>query len=799
MRTRLGAGVLMAMVLAFCLTIAAGDFRDMSMPRGTGMSLSIRSLNELFESIDAAVAASSRDTQSPVREGHILDWAERSLPFFFRDASMDLEVHIFFPPMLQQFAIMGHVVVASGVDFARFREALEARGVRFEPEGEGGHFKLAIPGGPPYIALDAGDGRIVFGVMPAALDGARRALAEGWRPIHWADGVVGLTFDRPDGWLLNAGWLERKLDHVRGWLTADIPTPGLEGADRGVLANLVAAVVDSLPAVRAELAAVERLGFDVRLNGERLGVSLRLASDDGSLVAQAGAAASGRAAVEGDLVDKVDAGAMQLLAMASPADFMPGFEQRLQDWLAGIARKAFPDQHDVFADALRRYFAAGPGMSVTAGFFRDGAMANAAWNAGADPAALADAFADILASMSDMVGVAFPGSGDVIAIADDPSADVRRRSFEWSPDFLKRNWTFSNELVAVINDRSPLDMPMPPTLVQGGGWFAGGGAFMAMTMGASARERLDAALAAGPAASPFAASDVARTAIDDLPYRQIFWILTDYNFITDFFISSGMVQALAGPGAPPMDPASMAAAMEKVGPSLRKTASLVGITAGGGDGCLVLDYLMPMDTVNVLIHNITLMRDAVMAPGMPARIRANEITAITSLKNYVTAQVTFQVAKMGRIARNTGAGERGYADNYRNLFYGQPPRAAEGGAFVPVALITERMANAFAGPTSGAETVPDGNPPAEPAASDGYVFLEPPGLDFTKNYGLVAYPEKYGQSGNRVFFVGVEGVVLEMYLDRREGGLPAMGETPAPLTADETPAANPGLWREATR
>lgn len=180
--------------------------------------------------------------------------------------------------------------------------------------------------------------------------------------------------------------------------------------------------------------------------------------------------------------------------------------------------------------------------------------------------------------------------------------------------------------------------------------------------------------------------------------------------------------------------------------------------------------------------------------NLPATIQIEpsyENEVLYALRVYATAQVTFSVSRQGRDAKNSGSGDNGYADNFRNLFYGKVYGEEQN-----FGCITRSMADAFAGPTAGVETVASQEEPAAVAAPwNGYLFLEPPGIDFSRNFCLVAYPVSFKKAHTKIFLIDDHGILFEMDVDAREGGCPLEDEMPALLSASELPGANPGLWR----
>ncbi len=169
---------------------------------------------------------------------------------------------------------------------------------------------------------------------------------------------------------------------------------------------------------------------------------------------------------------------------------------------------------------------------------------------------------------------------------------------------------------------------------------------------------------------------------------------------------------------------------------------------------------------------------------MQSRIRANEATAVTVIKAYATAQVTWQVGRQGLVGGNTTAGGMGYASNFRNLHYGLPRGAAAG---AKLELISQGHADAatVANDTYGPDTV---GTPGLVGAYQGYFFQSPTGLVgvggtadnpiswFSNDFAQLAIPSNSTSTGTNAYYVGQQGAVWMF-------GLPAGQALAANITA----------------
>lgn len=212
------------------------------------------------------------------------------------------------------------------------------------------------------------------------------------------------------------------------------------------------------------------------------------------------------------------------------------------------------------------------------------------------------------------------------------------------------------------------------------------------------------------------------------------------------------------------------------------------------DSPLFFRFVDP-DTIHVYMegeHGLTMTRlpeakAKAMMKDEPSRgdgLTGNDETAVSALKAYATAQVTFQVGKLNERS-DAGAKGKSFCDNFRNLYYGR----VDG---MELHLIALDMADAFAGRTTGKDTV--GNAGKTPIPYDGYLFLEDPGmLGKTDQFGLVAYPAQYGVTGSAIYWIGAEGEVLKLDPARRKVKA-EQGKMPPLLLKSESPLVSRDGW-----
>lgn len=159
-----------------------------------------------------------------------------------------------------------------------------------------------------------------------------------------------------------------------------------------------------------------------------------------------------------------------------------------------------------------------------------------------------------------------------------------------------------------------------------------------------------------------------------------------------------------------------------------------------------------------------------------SRTSANETTAVTLVRNYGNAQVTFQLGEHASVITNTNpafSGLRGFADNFSNLFYGNPRSSAASASGIHIAdathnlaLISQEYANAWAVPTGGEAINPVPTaPPPNATAYQGYYFTEDPILvgvnkAFATNYAIVGLPANTSNTGTFAYWMDSENSVV---------------------------------------
>lgn len=162
-----------------------------------------------------------------------------------------------------------------------------------------------------------------------------------------------------------------------------------------------------------------------------------------------------------------------------------------------------------------------------------------------------------------------------------------------------------------------------------------------------------------------------------------------------------------------------------------------------------------------------------ITPEGPRRSRRYNSIVQVSLSEYHRAQGTFKSRDFAK-SINLPSNNKGYCDNFRNLYYGLDDQEQRLG------LISKDMADAFAGQTNGATTQGKENDKSLPYK--GYIFLEDPYVVENKlwdeQFALVAYPRSYTY-GTNIWWIGKNGNLLRLSVEH--------GQEPGLLTPEQSP------------
>lgn len=792
MRIR-NALLLIAMILlpAVSTPAAAEDFAEVRFPKGFGMSVSISSTKDLIQSIDDFAVACTKGTKGAVPPGMVSAKMLHDLPFL---ENMDVEAHLYLPPSASYAALFNHLIVLGNVTLDQMTEILDRIGMDLEKNATGKYYTIKGRGrrSIPYLLHDMGDGYIGIAPNPNMLGMISREIEKGWRPALWSDGGVSFLVDQPGKWLFTSDNINVLTGLAGMWITEE-GAKKMQGVNIATLLRLLDMASEAVADMDEEIESIRRLGYAYRVSADKLAVSFRVLADKDSFLGRAGAAMSGASLLDEDSMKRAGEDAFQMLAIADFEAMAPGFNAVLGDAIARLGDEVFPNQKEALTTAYKAYVASTPGRKLLVCGSSDHPLDMAAYLDAKNPAAFIDSRVATVSAMDGIMRTLFPGlldgDGPVVTVEDGKTADgIAYKRVEWDAEFMSRY----RDLLSGSNRRKsnfPEGEEMLRKFTESTILAAGNGFALHMP-GELDETRLAAAVKGERAAKPLVDSPAAQAILGELEAKQAMIGLIDINRLLQSFVVA-IAEDVGNRGR--ANPEDVAEKLSNFKAVVKQSDLLSAFGLGGKDGCIIGSVVVPASAINTFVENISNME------GGKLGRRGSEASIKSTLKAYVTAQITFQVGRQGHNAFNTGAGKTGYADNFRNLYFGEVFGLGEVGKYgnsgKAVQLISQKMANAYAGQTAGAPTVSRIESPAEETEPyEGYLFLEPSGIDFADDYALVAYPAKYGETGEKVFWIGQDGMIYEMLLDRRSGGLPEPGSPPVLVTAEERQDVNPDLW-----
>lgn len=214
-----------------------------------------------------------------------------------------------------------------------------------------------------------------------------------------------------------------------------------------------------------------------------------------------------------------------------------------------------------------------------------------------------------------------------------------------------------------------------------------------------------------------------------------------------------------------------------------------------------------MIEVMIVIAVIAIIAAVAIPNLLRSRTHANEATAVTCVRNYGTAQITFQLGGAASVLTNTNpmnSGLKGFADNYCNLFYGNPRTVTAGsGLYIADAtrtlgLIEQSHADAYAIAPKGMPTNAVPITQGGAVVHQGYYFTEDPDMfnaavggpvPFANNYATIALPANSSTTGQNLYWMDSENTVLRKGAPagQEHGAIYATlsGKTPLTMAARE--------------
>lgn len=386
------------------------------LPRGMATQISISSTKKFLDAIDAAVAASTTSMKTPLSTEKLFEGIETVMPFLSRDNGLDLELHILFPPGLNRFALEGAVIVLGNADFHQVVAALEERDALMDvAEGEE-RFTVWLERASPFTFERAGDGYLVGSAQPHLVKLVRWEMDREWRPDLWMDGEAGILVDIPGAWLLDDISLAGPMFRVRQWLKEGT-APALEGVDIEAVGRVLDQADALGAAAKAELSRIMRLGLDLRVSGERIGLMLRIQSEKGTLLYDIGDAAMSKSIFHRlDLIGHLSTDTPRIWVAASYDDVISDLLLRNFVGAFEIMKAAFSRQAESLLYAGARFVASRQTKNITQVSLGKQGFDCTTWHYAENPLLLLDAIRLMAIARNSIYRELFPGLGGGDAI-----------------------------------------------------------------------------------------------------------------------------------------------------------------------------------------------------------------------------------------------------------------------------------------------------------------------------------------------------------------------------------------------
>lgn len=736
-------------------------------PEKIALLISVRSANELLDRTGDFIAAASPKKMQSIPPGMPRMVAQMAFPVMNWDV-FDLDAPAFFLVPQGADPEKDNAVLLPTADFDSFMEIIEANSTSIRNDEEYDCKGITMPTAGEYFVAKLGEGLAILSRKPKLLGIVRAAYADGWRPRHWGESLMRVDYVAPPhGWRQAMPPLAEVLDDLETELRREQPKlPPVPSFEEKMEFGLKTAVLDLLPATTRELDGFRRIGAELFLDEEHALVRILVQADPDTLLGASAATASGREAVS--FFDDVEPGndAAAILVNAPMGEILPGFGETAHSLFGQMFQEAFPDRMAEWQDALRNFSAHAAGPNMAAVYIEKNESHIAVWMRSDEPDKGVRAMVDVFAMGEEIVArleqedMKFARPYTIDITEEVTSSGVPYTRIGPPEEFSVEAQGSRPSKPAVSGLLHSLDSLFYSFSV------AAKDGYVVMVLGVAGRDEMEAALSAvGREETALWRGPSAREAIAGLGGRQHSTALLNLNFLCLDYAERTLADVKKARKSPTK---TIDKAYDRARSQFIESNDVAGTAAGARNGAVTLDYYISAEAASVLAHNITVIRDfskrmetsKAASKKKAARkksVRSNERDAIAALMMYATAQVSYRLVF-----------ESGYADDFRRLFLRE-----HGGE--PVELIPEPFANARLGD--------DG------VSYNGYVFIEDAAVaDWDEDYGLFAYPEQYGVTGNRVFWIGSDNEV--MCRDPHS----ARGEPPPAFGEDDSPLADPDAW-----
>ncbi len=612
----------LAVALAFAAASRAGEGGPPSLPKGVALAISIRSAPAFLDALDEFSVAIMRDTDKAVPPGLVKSLVQSQLPVPAALWDREPSLHLLLHQPLGSAAIFNHSLIVSGVGFDELKEALEQAGLKVDSKSAGTAL-IANRSGLPYMMKSAGEERVVMSPNPIMLKAASDALDAGWEPRPWGEGVLAVACDKPAalwGNALSAQALRAGVENLRKRVKLDLEAGGElpGGIDEGFFLAVLDGAEEYLPGLAAELAGIKGLILDVRMDGERVGAALGVFAAPETYASRVAASAAGRENLESPLFRNVGEGSVAAILSAPFQEALPGAGPATAEFFDRLGARLGLERDAVGIAKVADYFFRESGAIAVEERFDGGALSVAAWIGTSEPARMVDEYVDSFAAMNGVLGAALPEVETVYAVGGGTTpGGVAYRRVDTDPRFSRAMM----QLGPYLFGQKPPPSDMSAMLVEQNILVASGDGQLVLAMGKTGEAGLDAAIgASGGAEKPMWENGAFREALADLRHRQTALMFIDYNQMLTELLG---IAALGGtPGT-----FFSREAYAEAKPRLLQAKSMVGLSVGAADGRLVLDSVFPAETVNVIMRNIVVLREAANKtrpagkPALPGGVR----------------------------------------------------------------------------------------------------------------------------------------------------------------------------------
>lgn len=413
-------------ILVLALLIGARPFAGAAeparkLPAGVAAHLSVKSPEVLLDTVERYAVTATRGSVREVPPGLIGLLAHIYVPIPFEVWRPDLPLNIVFSEAEREGALDMTVLFTAG-DFDALMDGVGDAGWvvggsdGFAEEGGGDDAKdsrrvrpVVLPNGRSMVFVDCGDGLVALAEDEAR---ARIALGDGvWRPVHVGDADAALILGSAE--VRNA-----VLSRLRSALVEMRERGGIALTEAGirpdVAVGFLAATEKYAILAATELAILDNVLLELRIDEERALVDVGVSYPEGSAMAKIIAHAAGAAAAASPLENRVPDDAVSYSVGSSMHRMVPEAREWIPAANGDICGMILPELRERAEKISADFLAADMGPSVLGNYLRDdGRMHNVIIAETADAKALLSHFAACVDLANEILirGAVDPGHG----------------------------------------------------------------------------------------------------------------------------------------------------------------------------------------------------------------------------------------------------------------------------------------------------------------------------------------------------------------------------------------------------